>query len=58
MEKTSGTALSGMDAADFRVHNFMVVLRGLSISCLVRPDNGGVLLEIANCNQARECQSQ
>jgi hypothetical protein len=48
MEKTPGTALSRMDAAEVRVQNFMVVCGGLSIFCFVRPDNGGVLPKNAN----------
>jgi hypothetical protein len=51
MEKTPGTALSRMDAAEVRVQNFMVVCGGLSIFCFVRPDNGGVLPKNANCVQ-------
>ena len=41
MEKTPGTALSRMDAAEVRVQNFMVVCGGLSIFCFVRPEDNG-----------------
>jgi hypothetical protein len=58
MEKTPGTALSRMDAAEVRVQNFMVVCGGLSIFCFVRPDNGGVLPKNANCVQEEKCHNQ